>query len=129
MKSSEPGRRRYRRRAVQVEVTLRFRPPRVLRAQQAILSLVGRTRDMSEAGLAIVVSAGNIDRYLKQEENSFDVEMNLPDGLLTFEVTPVHYKRFMTATGMSYIIGSRLNELEPEKLDRLLEFLKSLPLV
>jgi c-di-GMP-binding flagellar brake protein YcgR len=129
MNTSDPGRRRYRRRAVHLAVTLRFKPPRALREKQADLMLIGRTKDLSEGGMAIIVSAGNIDRYLKQQENNFQVELKLPDGLLSFEATPVHFNRFMTATGASYVIGSRLSKLEPSELERLMEFLKALPLI
>jgi PilZ domain len=129
MKSSDVVRRRHRRHAVQLQVTLRFKPPRALREKQADLMLIGRTKDLCEGGLAVIVSASNIDRYLKQQENSFQVELKLPDGSLSFEVTPVHFNRFMTATGASYVIGSRLSKLEPPQLARLMAYLKSLPLI
>jgi len=63
----------------------------------AELTLIGRTRDISEDGLSIIVSAGNIDRYLKQKENNFDVRLNLPDGLATFEAMPVHFNESFLA--------------------------------
>ncbi|HZE70280.1 MAG TPA: PilZ domain-containing protein [Pyrinomonadaceae bacterium] len=128
MKTTQPGRRRFKRRAVQIEVTLKFRPPRVLRTSTpAELTLIGRTRDISEDGLSIIVSAGNIDRYLKQKENNFDVRLNLPDGLATFEAMPVHFKRIIFGGAASYIIGSRLVNVDQQQLARLEEFLKSLP--
>ena len=127
MKTTDPGRRRYRRRPVQLEVTLRFRAPRALRAKVPDLTLIGRSKDISEAGIAVIVSAGNIDRYLKQKENNFDVELKLPGGLITFEATPVHFSR--TPSGAGYLIGSRISSLPPQQQARLTEFLKSLPLV
>jgi hypothetical protein len=127
MKIMDPGRRRYRRRAVQLEVTLRFKPPRALRTKVADLTLIGRTKDLSEAGIAIIVSAGNIDRYLKQKENSFDIELKLPNGAITLEATPIHFKR--TTSGAGYLIGSRISALPAQQQARLMEFLKSLPLV
>ena len=93
----------------------------------AELTLIGRTRDISEDGLSIIVSAGNIDRYLKQKENNFDVRLNLPDGLATFEAMPVHFKRIIFGGAASYIIGSRLVNVDQQQLARLEEFLKSLP--
>jgi hypothetical protein len=127
MKTTDSGRRLHRRRAVQLEVTLRFRPPRALRAKVPDLTLIGRTRDLSEVGLAVIVSAGNIDRYLKQKENTFDVELKLPDGLITFEATPIHFKRI--SPGVGYLIGSRISALPAQQQARLFEFLKSLPIL
>ena len=127
MKTTESGRRRHKRRSVQIEVTLKFRPPRVLRTSTlGDLTLVGRTKDITEDGLAIIVSAGNIDRYLKQKENSFDVRLTLPDGLVAFEATPVHFKRMTAGGAVSYLIGSRFTNIDQQQLALLKEFLKSL---
>jgi hypothetical protein len=93
----------------------------------ADLTLIGRTKDISEAGVAVIISAGNIDRYLKQKENNFDVELKLPDGVVSFEATPIHFKRL--SSGVAYLIGSRIGTLSSENQTRLMTFLKSLPLV
>ena len=127
MKTTDSGRRRHRRRAVQLEVTLRFRAPRALRDKVADLTLIGRTKDLSEGGIAVIVSAGNIDRYLKQKENNFDVELKLPTGLITFEAVPIHFRRI--SPGVGYLIGSRISVLPAQQQALLTEFLKSLPLV
>jgi len=128
MKTTQPGRRRFKRRVVQIEVTLKFRPPRALRTSTlGDLTLIGRTRDLSEEGLSIIVSAGNIDRYLKQKENSFSVGLRLPSGLITFEAIPVHFKRMASGAGGSYLIGSRLTQIDQQQRARLQEYLKSLP--
>ncbi|HEY6120940.1 MAG TPA: PilZ domain-containing protein [Pyrinomonadaceae bacterium] len=128
MKTTQPGRRRFKRRVVQIEVTLKFRPPRALRTSTlGDLTLVGRTRDLSEDGLSIIVSAGNIDRYLKQKENSFAVGLKLPGGLVTFEAIPVHFRRMAAGGAGSYLIGSRLAQIDKQHLTRLQEYLKSLP--
>jgi hypothetical protein len=127
MKPADSGRRQYRRRPVQLEVTLRFHAPRALRTNVADLTLIGRTKDLSEAGLAVIVSAGNIDRYLKQKENIFDVELKLPNGVVTFKATPIHFRRL--PTGVGYLIGSRISALTSQEESRLMEYIQTLPLV
>jgi len=97
MKTTEQGRRAYRRRAVQLEVTIKFRPPSFTKISEAgRLTLVGRTRNISETGMALVVSARNIDRYLNAKEKAFDAELRLPDGPLAVEAEAVYFKKTLT---------------------------------
>ena len=82
MKATDTSRRAYRRRAVQLEVKITFRPPASFASVAGVerLMLVGRTRNVSETGVALAVSARNIDRYLNAKDNTFDLELRLPDG-------------------------------------------------
>ncbi len=127
--SSESSRRAYRRRAVQLEVKIIFRPPASFTStgDTGRLALVGRTRNISETGMALMVSARNIDRYLNAKENSFDVEMSLPEGGIALEATPVYYKKTLTGAVATYLIGSRFTKAPPADHARLTDFLRSLP--
>jgi PilZ domain-containing protein len=129
MKTTEQSRRAYRRRAVQLEVKIIFRPPKsfTTAGDAGRLSLVGRTRNISETGMALLVSARNIDRYLNAKENAFDVELRLPDGAVTLEVTPVYFKKTLTGTVATYLIGSRFSKARKQEHTRLITFLRSLP--
>lgn len=129
MKTSYSTRRFFRRRAVQVEVKIRFRPPASFTStgDVARLTLVGRTRDISETGMALVVSAKNIDRYLTRKENVFDVELRLPEGAVTLQAVPVYFKKLSSGGVVSYLIGSRFTDVQDQQHARLVTFLRSLP--
>jgi hypothetical protein len=127
--SNESSRRAYRRRAVQLEVKIIFRPPASFTStgDSGRLSLVGRTRNLSETGMALLVSARNIDRYLNAKENAFDVELRLPEGGIALEASPVYYKKTLTGAVATYLIGSRFIKAQPADHARLTSFLRSLP--
>lgn len=129
MKTTEQSRRAYRRRAVQLEVTIKFRPPASFTkiGDAGRLTLVGRTRNISETGMALVVSARNIDRYLNAKENTFDVELRLPDGPVAVEAEAVYFKKTLTGSVATYLIGSRFTKAQQEAHARLTTFLRSLP--
>ena len=127
---TEPGRRIHRRRAVQLEVTIRFRPPASFTkiGDSGRLTLVGRTRNISESGMALVVSARNIDRYLNAKDKSFDAELRLPDGPVGLEVEAVYFKKTLSGSVATYTIGSRFTKAQGQAHARLAQFLQGLPL-
>jgi hypothetical protein len=129
MKSDDiSSRRAHRRRSIQFEVTLTLKNPFSLNTGPLGngLTLVGRTRNIGEGGIAIVVSASNIDRYLKRKDLPIDIKLRLPTGLVELQATPVHYKRFAASEGgLTYLIGSAF--VNTEQLETLLTFLRSLP--
>ncbi|HKO60460.1 MAG TPA: PilZ domain-containing protein [Pyrinomonadaceae bacterium] len=127
---TEPGRRAHRRRAVQLEVTIKFRPPASFTkiGDAGRLTLVGRTRNISESGMALVVSARNIDRYLNAKDKSFDAELRLPDGLIGLELEAVYFKKTLSGAIATYTIGSRFREAGGQSHARLAQFLQTLPL-
>ena len=127
---TEQSRRVYRRRAVQLEVTIKFRPPASFTkiGDAGRLTLVGRTRNISESGMALVVSARNIDRYLNAKEKSFDAELRLPDGPIAIEAEAVYFKKTLTGSVATYLIGSRFVKSQGQAHARLSEFLRTLSL-
>ena len=130
MKSSETTRRVFRRRAVQLEVKIRFKPAASFTktGDAERLALVGRTRDISETGMALLVSARNIDRYLTRKENGFDVELRLPGGAVALQASPVYFKKSSSGNVATYLIGCRFTTTQDLQLTRLITFLRSLPL-
>jgi c-di-GMP-binding flagellar brake protein YcgR len=129
MKSSETTRRSFRRRAVQLEVKIRFKPAASFTktGDAERLALMGRTRDISETGMALLVSARNIDRYLTRKENGFDVELHLPEGALALQASPVYFKKAPAGGSSTYLIGCRFTTLQDPQLARLITFLRSIP--
>jgi hypothetical protein len=126
---TEPGRRVHRRRAVQLEVTIKFRPPTSFTriGESGRLTLVGRTRNISESGMALVVSARNIDRYLNAKDRSFDAELQLPDGPVGLELEAVYFKKTLSGSVATYTIGSRFTKAHGQAHARLAQFLQGLP--
>ena len=129
MKASETTRRVFRRRAVQLEVKIRFKLAASFTKTGNVerLALVGRTRDISETGMALLVSAKNIDRYLTRKENGFDIELRLPDGAVVLEASPVYFKKSSSGNVATYLIGCRFTTAPDADLNRLTTFLRSLP--
>ena len=129
MKANDTSKRSYRRRAVQLEVKIVFRPPASFASSVGVerLSLVGRTKNISETGVALVISARNIDRYLNAKENAFDLELRLPDGPAAFQAAPVYFKKTLAGSGASYLIGSRFTKAKSQDYARLATFLRALP--
>lgn len=126
---TESSRRAYRRRAIQLEVQIKFRPPASVTStgDSGRLTLIGRTRNLSETGMALLVSARNIDRYLNAKDNTFDVELRLPEGAVALQVAPVYFKKTLTGAVATYLIGSRFIKAQPQDHARLTSFLRSLP--
>lgn len=129
MKQSETTRRVFRRRAAQLEAKIRFKPAASFTktGDTERLALMGRTRDISETGMALLVSARNIDRYLTRKENGFDVELGLPDGILGLQASPVYFKKAPAGGVPTYLIGCRFTDVPEIQLNRLITFLRSLP--
>lgn len=129
MAKTHSSRRMFRRRAVQLEVSITLRPPKALQKNKVDsgLTLVGRSRDLSETGIALVVSANNIDRYLKQRDSAFLVEIRLPTGRVQFQSLPVYFKRFAVAGVVNYLIGSCFVDPDPNQLTQLKRYLHTLP--
>jgi len=129
MKRSETTRRTFRRRAVQLEVKIRFKPASSFTktGDPERLALMGRTRDISETGMALLVSARNIDRYLTRKENGFDVELRLPGGAVVLQASPVYFKKIPAGGSATYLIGCRFTTVQDPQLNRLVTFLRSLP--
>lgn len=129
MSVADSSRRGFRRRAVQLEVKITFRPPASFASTVGAerLTLVGRTRNLSETGLALVVSARNVDRYLNAKENTFDLELRLPDGAIDLQATPVYFKKTPAGSGAAYLIGARFTHSKAQDRTRLTTFLRALP--
>ena len=129
METIASGRRSFRRRAVQVEVSIQLKPPHSIARSGvgSVLTLVGRTKNMSENGMALVVSANNIDRYLKQAENAFEIKLKLPANLVELQASPVYYKRYSSGGAVNYLIGARFINVGKQQHHVLIEFLRSLP--
>jgi hypothetical protein len=91
---------------------------------QHLRAVAGHTVNVSEAGLALVLHAQNIDeQYLLGAEGSMALELDLPNGLsIELEATPVRYEK----RDEGYLIGARISKMSDRDRRLFKEYLKEL---
>ncbi len=93
-----------------------------------VSSIEGHTLDLGEKGLALVVPAIRLgEHHLVGENRTLSVKLELPDGPLEMQVTPVRYESLeehQTETG--YLIGAKIVAMTDEDRARFSEYLASL---
>ncbi|HYP52130.1 MAG TPA: PilZ domain-containing protein [Pyrinomonadaceae bacterium] len=94
------------------------------------LNLVGHTRDVSEAGLALVIPVAQIDEaFLAGAEVSLKIELYLLGGAVEVTARPVRYKRFGAGEEQSifaegYLIGAEITHVSDR--ERFVAYLRML---
>jgi hypothetical protein len=93
--------------------------------EEQILPLIGYTRDISESGLALLVSAKSMSvLYNLSETYTLQLVLTLPLGPVDLEVTPVRYQHINEGTsGSRILIGARITKISNEDRARLSEYL------
>ena len=99
--------------------------------QQHTLTVVGKTRDVSESGLGFVLPGAGIEAsYFMGEDQTLHVLLNLPTtGSILLSITPVRYERVVKGpTEKDYLVGARILE-KPDDTDRerYLDYVRSRP--
>ena len=91
---------------------------------QHLRAVAGHTVNISEAGLAVVLHAQNIDeQYLLGAEGSMAIELDLPNGLsIDIQATPVRYEKL----DEGYLIGARISEMSERDRGLFVEYLAEL---
>ena len=91
---------------------------------QHLRAVAGHTVNISEAGLAVVLHAQNIDeQYLLGAEGSMAIELDLPNGLsIEIQATPVRYEKL----DEGYLIGARVSEMSERDRGLFVEYLAEL---
>lgn len=91
-----------------------------------MLPLIGYTRDISESGLALMVSAKSMSLlYNLSETYTLQLVLTLPLGPVDLEVTPVRYQHVNEGTsGSRILIGARITKISDEDGARLSEYLR-----
>ena len=93
---------------------------------QHLRAVAGHTENISEAGLAVMLYAQNIDeQYLLGAEGSMAIELDLPNGLsIEIQATPVRYEK----RDEGYLIGARISEMSDRNRGLFKEYLSELAL-
>lgn len=93
-----------------------------------VISIKGHTLDLSSTGLALIVPSIIVnEHHLVGEHRNMYVTLELPDGPIEMNVTPIRYERLdehPTETG--YLIGVRLNKIEEHERQRFSEYVTHL---
>lgn len=90
-------------------------------------SVSGHTQDISESGLAIVVSKIHVEgRYLTDQDRLLLIKVNLPnEEIIEFKATA---KRHQPVEGeqneKGFLIGAQIKEIDEENRTKLITYLK-----
>ena len=91
-------------------------------------TLSGRTRDLSETGLTLVVPAVRLgDRYLTDGESRLRITLELPTEPVELTAMPVRFKQFEEGEPeIGYLIGVQIAQMSPQHHSQYIEHLRTL---
>ena len=114
---------RYQRRRAQFPVRINFREPGAKQNSGAGLTLVGRTRDISESGVGIIVSASKIKHYLARKDCRIDLVIELPGCSVRAESSLARFQP-LEEKGVvkGYFIGVHFTNIGDDDRDRIAQF-------
>ncbi|HMF57420.1 MAG TPA: PilZ domain-containing protein [Pyrinomonadaceae bacterium] len=119
------GRYAHRRRA-QFPVRLNFREAAQAPSKSGFsagLTLVGRTRDISESGVGLIVSASKIKHYLARKDCRIDLAIELPGGVVRAESTLARFQSLEEGGVVKgYFIGAHFTKITNEDRERITQF-------
>jgi hypothetical protein len=92
-------------------------------------SLAGRTRDLGEGDLNLVVPSIRIGGdYITLKENKLSITLELPSGAVNVIATPARFEQLDGENaGEGYIVGVRIEEMSDDDRERYLAHLRTLP--
>jgi hypothetical protein len=119
-----------RRAAPRREVKLEFRVLLMAKKTRAdgeeqMLPLVGYTRNVSESGLALLISAKSMGvLYSLGTSYTLQLVLTLPGGSVEMEITPVRYQHINEGSAGSLIlIGAQITTMSDEDRARFVQYL------
>jgi hypothetical protein len=78
---------------------------------------LGRTHDLSAAGLGMILPSTIIDERFCTGSNRLNLSLHVPDGVIGLEVSPVRCERLTTPyAGQGYLLGTRITKVENRDL-------------
>jgi hypothetical protein len=101
---------------------------------ESVLTCIGYTHDISETGLAIVISARSINEaFLNREDCTMQVGLTLPTGSVDVTAIPVRYERVADSktetdvaahTEQGFLVGMRITEMNDDARARYVEYIR-----
>lgn len=80
---------------------------------ESSLIFLGRTHDLSAAGMGMVLPSTIIDERFCSGANRLNLSLLVPGGVIGMEVTPVRCERLKSAyAGQGYLIGTKITNVE-----------------
>ncbi|HUQ34685.1 MAG TPA: PilZ domain-containing protein [Pyrinomonadaceae bacterium] len=95
--------------------------------EEHTLPLIGYTRDISESGLALLVSAKSMGVLYSLGHNyTLQLVLTLPTGPVELEVTPARYQHINEGRAGSFIlIGAQITKISDDDRVRFVQYLNS----
>ena len=130
--ASSIERRRVRRLKVKCEVELTadlsLLDNDVKNNADAPLIFLGRTNDLSAAGLAMVLPSTVIDERFCSGSNRLQLSLHVPGGAIGLEVSPVRCERLHSLYSGGYLLGTKITHVDDRaRFDQYLESLSGRP--
>ncbi|HJR09354.1 MAG TPA: hypothetical protein VJ842_18990 [Pyrinomonadaceae bacterium] len=121
-------RRRSARYSARIPFNVSVVDPKRVGAKPAA-SLAGRTRDLGEGDLNLVVPSIRIGGdYITLKENKLLVTLELPSGTVSLIAAPARFEQLDGEdAGEGYLVGVRIEEMSAPERERYLEHLRTLP--
>jgi PilZ domain len=126
--ASSIERRKLRRLKVKCEVELEANLSLLdieVQTSDSSLIFLGRTQDLSAAGLGMVLPSTIIDERFCTGSNRLNLSLHVPGGVIGMEVSPVRCERLTSPyIGQGYLLGTRITNVDNRALfERYLETL------
>jgi len=92
-------------------------------------SLAGRTRDLGEVDLTLIVPSIRIGgEYITLEDNRLLITLALPSGAIHFVAAPIRFEQLAgDRAGDGYLVGVRIVEMSEDDRAPYLAYLRTLP--
>ena len=121
-------RRAYPRREVKLDLRVLLVATKTsAEGKEQTLPLIGYTRDISESGLALLVSARDMSLLYNLGHNyTLQLVLNLPSGPVELEVRPARYQHINEgSSGSRILIGAQITKISDEDRARFIAYLDS----
>lgn len=91
------------------------------------MPLIGYTRNVSESGLALLVSAKSMSvLYAMGSDYTLELLLTIPGGSVEMEVTPVRYQHINEGSAGSLIlIGAHITKMDDDARTRFIAYLNT----
>ncbi|HEX8128469.1 MAG TPA: hypothetical protein VF527_05155 [Pyrinomonadaceae bacterium] len=92
-------------------------------------SLTGRTRDLGEGDLNLIVPSIRIGGdYITLKENKLSITLELPSGAVTLIATAARFEQLdAEGAGEGHLVGVRIEEMSDDDRERYVAHLRTLP--
>jgi hypothetical protein len=90
-------------------------------------AIEGHTLDLSADGLALIVPAIRVgEHYLMGEDRCLEICLELPEGSVVMQVSPVRYESLEDGTETGYVIGVKVEQMSEQDRAQYLEYINGL---